>query len=64
MKHYYTSTELIHMMANLGWWYDDDSSYKGYIVFRGTDDGWTAYPLSFSTWREVAEWYEAANEDL
>lgn len=56
MKHY-TSHELIKLMDKIGYWYDDDSSYRGYIVFRGTDDGWTAFPLSFSTWREVAEWY-------
>lgn len=63
MKHY-TSTELIEKMDSIGFWYDADSSYRGYLVFRGTDDGWTAYPLSFSTWREVAEFYVDYQRDL
>ena len=63
MKHY-TSTELIRLMDKIGYWYDRDSSYRGYLVFQGTDDGWTAFPLSFSTWRDVAEWYRDYLETL
>lgn len=58
MKHY-TSTELIYKMAYIGYLYNFDASHKGYISFRGTD-GWTTYPLAFSTWKEVAVWYADA----
>ena len=64
MKHY-TSTELIKLMDEIGFWYDGDSSYDGYIVFHGSDDGgWSVFPISFSTWAEVAEWYHDYKDNL
>ena len=63
MKHY-TSTELIARMEKIGYWYNADASYRGYIVFHGTEDGFSFYPLTFSSWKDVAEWYTCQIENM
>lgn len=62
MKHY-TSTELKKLMATIGYHFDKDSSYKGYLVFITTTDGWTAFNPTFNSWKEVAEWYRAEKDN-
>ena len=63
MKHY-TSSELIAMMDELGYWFDKDASYPGYLSFQTTDDGWSGYSMYFSTWKKVAEYLRNVRETL
>jgi hypothetical protein len=53
MKHY-TSTELVSKMGRIGYYFDKFNSYKGNIVFLTSDDGVSAFPTTFSTWKDVA----------
>ena len=53
MKHY-TSTELISRMARLGYYFLKRDSRMGKIVFLTSDDGYSAYPVEFYAWKDVA----------
>lgn len=50
----YTSTELISKMGRIGYYFDKRNTFKGKIVFIGSDDGYVAYETVFSTWKDVA----------
>ena len=56
MKHY-TSSELIRLMANIGYTFDKRAARKGKIAFHTSDWQFSTHPMKFSTRKNEIVFY-------